>query len=96
MRHSGSIMLQFGTEDGDEPIERFYLVKADSPRKKPAPTPMPPSVQEAIAAVIKAYTRLETSHHSKGERAARSALESAARKLRLACATDKPFPKNRG
>ncbi|MDL2401281.1 hypothetical protein [Rhizobium mayense] len=93
MKSAGSIMLQIPGETGDSPIQHFFLVKAERPLAAPPTASRPPYVEAAIVEVIKAFTRLEDSHNSRSERAARFALERAARKLRLAHASDKPFPK---
>ncbi|SCB18316.1 hypothetical protein GA0061101_103247 [Rhizobium lusitanum] len=96
MRHSGLLTLNIAVDGQHDEAEQFYLVKAPKPRSSPTPANARPSLTQAIADVIKAYDRLEKAHHSRDERAARIALEKAARKLRLAANTTPQTHKIRG
>ncbi len=96
MRHSGLLTLNIAGDGEDAEAEQFYLVKAPKPRASLAPALVRPSVTQAITDVVKAYERLERAHHSRDERAARTALEKAARRLRLATHPSQQTPKTRG
>ncbi|NLS00206.1 hypothetical protein HGP17_25555 [Rhizobium sp. P38BS-XIX] len=96
MKHSGLLTLNIGGEGERAEAEQFYLVKAPKLNASAAPAIAKPSVTQAISDVIKAYDRLERAHHSRDERAARTALEKAARKLRLAANATPHTQKSKG